>query len=150
METVKLSLNRIRNIATIFLLLSFIGCAAISSFDQHAYSQTTSLKVDALNIMDLAKDEYSAHEKSVKEFQTQLQKIYEYEKNRPKNEITIQLWDKLVDKNGHLLGGFLNRWETDKKLGETYIVEAKKLIDKAFDQIAGLESKKLKPSDISK
>lgn len=68
METVKLSLNRIRNIATIFLLLSFIGCAAISSFDQHAYSQTTSLKVDALNIMDLAKDEYSAHEKSVKEF----------------------------------------------------------------------------------
>jgi len=29
-------------------------------------------------------------------------------------------------------------------------VEAKKLIDKAFDQIAGLESKKLKPSDISK
>lgn len=150
METIKLSLNRIRNIASIFLLLSFIGCASISSFDQQAYYQTTSLKVDALNIMDLAKDEYSVYEKSVREFETQVQKIYEYEKNRPKNEITIQLWDKLLDQNGHLLGGFLNRWETDKKFGETYIVEAKKLVDKAFDQIAGLESKKLKPSDISK
>lgn len=86
----------------------------------------------------------------LKNFRHSCKKIYEYEKNRPKNEITIQLWDKLVNKNGHLLGGFLNRWETDTKLGETYIVEAKKLIDKAFDQIAGLESKKLKPSDISK
>jgi hypothetical protein len=150
METIKLSLNKTRNIATIFLLLSFISCATISSFDQQAYTQTISLKVDGLNIMDLAKDEYSAHEKTVKEFQTQLQKIYEYEKNRPKNEITIQQWDKLLDKKGHLLGGFLNRWETEKKLGETYITEAKKLVDKAFDQIAGLESKKLKPSDISK
>jgi hypothetical protein len=33
-------------------------------------------------------------------------------------------------------------------LNETYILEAKKLVDKAFDQISGLESKKIKPSDI--
>jgi hypothetical protein len=151
METIKLSFNKISNIvAIILLLLSFTGCATISTFNQQAYSQTISLKVDALNIMDLAIDDYSVHEKTVKEFQTQLQKIYEYEKNRPKNKITIQQWDKLLDKNGHLLGGFLNRWDTDKKLGETYIAEAKKLVDKAFDQIAGLESRKLKPSDISK
>lgn len=148
MNTIKPS-NRFRNIELLFLLCYLVGCATISPFDQQAYTQTTSLKVDALNIMDLAKDDYGTHEKAVYEFQTQLKKAYEYEKNRPKNEITIQLWDKLLDKDGHLLGGFMVRWQTEKKLGNSYITEAKKLIDKAFDQIAGLESKKLKPSDIS-
>jgi hypothetical protein len=149
MKTVKLS-SRIRNIAMIFVIFSFVGCATISSFDQYAYIQTTSIKVDALSIMDLAKDDYKINEKYVKEFQSKLQKVYEYEKNRPKNEITLQLWDKLLDTNGHLLGGFIKRWETDQKLNETFIIEEKKLVDKAFDQISGLESKKIKSSDISK
>jgi hypothetical protein len=127
-----------------------VSCASISSFDQYAYIQTTSIKVDALETMDLAKENYSAHEKNVQELKTKLQKIYEYEKNRPKNEITIKLWDTLLDTNGHLLGGFISRWQKEQKLNETYITEAKKLVDKAFDQIAGLESKKIRSSDLSK
>lgn len=148
-KTIKFS-NRIKNISIIFAIFSFIGCASISYFDQYAYIQTTSLKVDALSIMDLAKDDYNTHEKTVQEFQIKLQKVYEYERNRPKNAITLQLWDKLIDTNGHLLGGFIKRWENEQKLGETYIIEAKKLVYKAFDQIAGLESKKIKSSEISK
>jgi len=99
--------------------------------------------------MGLAVDDFSTHQTEVRAYQSDLQKIYEYEKNRPKNEITLQLWDKLLDPNGHLLGGFLNRWEKESKLSETFITEEKKLVDKAFDQIAGLESKKIKASDIS-
>ena len=139
-----------KSIAVIFALLSAVSCASISSFDQYAYIQTTSIKVDALETMDLAKENYSAHEKNVQELKTKLQKIYEYEKNRPKNEITIKLWDTLLDTNGHLLGGFISRWQKEQKLNETYITEAKKLVDKAFDQIAGLESKKIRSSDLSK
>jgi len=141
-------LNQFRNLALFFVIFSLTSCATISLFDQQAYTQTTSLKVDALNIMDLAKYDYATQEKAVKEYQTKQQKVYEYEKNRPKNEFTIKLWDKLLDKNGHLLGGFINRWQTENKLNETYIMEAKKLVDQAFDQISGLESKKLKASDI--
>ena len=140
--------NKTLNVVAIVFILSYASCISIASFDQYAYAQTTSVKVDGLNIMNLAKDDFSKHQESVREYQIKLQKVYEYEKNRPKNEITIKLWDKLLDPNGHLLGGFLIRWEKEKKLSETFIIEEKKLVDQAFDQIAGLESKKIKSSDI--
>lgn len=149
MDNIKFS-KRIINTAMIVLMLSYVSCVSISSFDQYAYAQTTSVKVDGINLMDLAKDDFSTHQASVRDYQTKLQKVYEYEKNRPKNDITIKLWDKLIDPNGHLLGGFLSRWEKEKKLNETFINEEKKLVDKAFDQISGLESKKIKSSDIPK
>jgi hypothetical protein len=142
--------NSIIAVAMIVLMLPNVSCVSISSFDQYAYAQTTSIKVDGMNLMDLAKEDFSKNESSVVEFQTKLKKVYEYEKNRPKNEISIKLWDKLLDPEGHLLGGFINRWEKEKKLNEAFITEEKKLVDKAFDQIAGLESKKIKSSDISK
>ena len=147
METIKLSF-KLKTIAFLFGLFTLVGCATISNFDQQAYIYTTSVKVDALNVMDLATNDYSARSKEVKELQTQLQKIYEYEKNRPKNEITLKQWDILLDPEGHLLGGFIKRWEMQKTLSKTFVIEAKKLVDKAFDQIAGLESKKIKASDI--
>ena len=149
MKTFSLSTN-LKNVCLIVALFFIASCASISSFDQYAYIQTTSIKVDALETMDMAKDEYASHEKNVLELQNKLQKIYEYEKNRPKNEITLKLWDTLLDKNGHLLGGFIVRWQKEQKLNETYIIEAKKLVDKAFDQIAGLESKKISSADLSK
>lgn len=147
MEIVK-SASKLKTIAFIIGLLAFVGCASISSFDHQAYVYTTSVKVDALNVMDLATSDYEAHSKEVKDLQTQLQKIYEYEKNRPKNEITLKQWDILLNPDGHLLGGYLKRWKTEKTLSKTFVMEAKKLVDKAFDQIAGLESKKIKASDI--
>lgn len=149
MDNIKFS-KKIISAAMIVLMLSYVSCVTISPFDQYAYAQTTSVKVDGLNLMDRAKDEFSKHQASVSEYQIKLQKVYEYEKNRPKNEISIKLWDKLLDPNGHLLGGFLSRWEKEKKLSETFIAEEKKLVDKAFDQLAGLESKKIKSSDIPK
>lgn len=137
-----------RNLAILIFLFSFTACATISSFDQYAYTQTTSLKVDALNTMDLATDEYSAHEKNVQELHTNLQKIYEYEKNRPRNEITLKMWNIILDTNGHLLGGFIKRWQNEHKLNAVFVQEEKKIVADAFDQIAGLESHKIKSSDI--
>lgn len=138
-----------RRFAFLMALLTIAGCAAISSFDQYAYTQTTSGKVDALNVMDLATETYDVHKTLVKELETKLQKIYEYEKNRPKNEISTQMWDKLLAKEGHLLGGFLARWKEEDKLNPAFITEMKKIVDQAFDQIAGLESKKIKKSQVS-
>jgi hypothetical protein len=141
------ALKLTRQLVLLLFLFSFAACASISPFDQYAYTQTTSLKVDALNIMSLATKEYSASEKTVQELQTNLQKVYEYEKNRPKNEITLQLWDKLLDANGHLLGGFIMRWQNESKLNAVFVQEEKKIVAEAFDQIAGLESHKIKTSN---
>lgn len=132
----------------ILLLIILSGCSTISQFDQHAYIQTTSVKVDALRLMNLATENYSLHVVEVNFVTTQIDKAYEYERNRPKNELTLKLWDKLRDTSGHLFGGFIQRWNKDEKLSPVFIRESKKQVSEAFDIIAQLESKKIKPKQV--
>lgn len=134
------------------LIVLFGGCKllapGISNYDAYSYQQTTSLKVDAMNLMDEATEDYALHSKDIKLLQSNLAKIYEYEKHRPKNEITTKQWEILSDTSGHLLGGFIVKWRKEGKQGRVYIDEKKKQIATAFDQIAELESKKIKPAEI--
>lgn len=135
----------------LFLLtvLALNACASISGFDQYAYIQSTSLKVDAMALMDLATEEYAAHAPVVKDLQRKIEKAYEYEKHRPKNSLSAGLWEKLKDPRGNLLGGFLLLWKEEGKAGKVYILEKKKQVGQAFDIISELESKKIKPSQVS-
>ena len=121
---------------------------SVSNFDSYSYTQTTSVKVDALNLMDMATEDYRSHQKDIQMVQTNIQKIYEYEKHRPKNEFTTTQWQVLTDTTGNLWGSFIIKWRTESKLNRVYISEKKKQIATAFDQIAELESKKIKPADI--
>lgn len=131
-------------------MLMFYSCASISVFDQHAYTQTTSIKVDALNVMTLATEDYASYTQKVQDLEVSLQKVYEYEKNRPKNEFSIKLWNLLLNKEGHLLGGFIERWKKEGKLNAAFILNSKEQVSEAFDIIAGLESHKIKESDVNK
>lgn len=133
---------------SIFLLL--LGCSrTISTFDQIAYVQVTSLKVDVLNLMDEANESYSQHSVEIKDLQLKVDKAIEYDLHRPKNEITNKMWALVNDPTGHLFGGFLVQWKKEGKCGSAYISEKKKQIAKSFDQIAELESKKINPSQVS-
>ena len=135
-------------IAAAWLILS-AGCATISRFDEYAYTQVTSLKVDALSVMDSAAMPYPQHATEARQVMTSLSKMYEYEKNRPKDKITVQMYKLMNDTSGHLFGGFIKRWEKQKALDKAFIIESKNIISAAFDQISMLESGKIKPSQVS-
>jgi hypothetical protein len=128
--------------ATLAVLLT--ACATISTFDQYAYTQTTSLKVDALNVMAHATDDYALHGEEVKNISTSLSKITEYEKNRPKNIITQKMWTILTDSTGNLYGGFIARWKREGKLDTAFISASRNIVGQSFDQISQLESGKIK------
>lgn len=130
------------------ILLLTTGCATISTFDQHAYISTTAAKVDAMNVMHLATEDYAAHRTEILAVNTEIEKTYEYERNRNKNEITLALWNKLRDTTGHLWGGFIKRWQTEGRLGQGFIEESQQQVGEAFDIIAQLESKKIKPKQV--
>lgn len=134
----------------LFLALIEACSPLISTFDQYAYTQTTSLKVDALNLMDKATDKYDNHINEIENIRTNFQKIYEYEKNRPNNEITTKMWYKLMstDTTNHLFTGFINFWKVHSTVSQIYLDSKKDEISQAFDQIAQLESAKIKPSEI--
>src|SRR3982750_2042365 len=121
---------------TSFMALLFTACATISRFDQYAYTQATSIKVDALSVMGMANESYSLHKTQISSVQTSIDKMFEYEKNRPKNVVTEKMWSVLKDSTGSLYGGFINRWEKNDKLDTAFIRISKDLVGQSFDQIS--------------
>ncbi|MBE9586598.1 hypothetical protein IM792_19270 [Mucilaginibacter sp. JRF] len=136
------------HVAAIIITVMAACSPLMSPFDQVAYTQVTSLKVDALNLMGKATEPYSSHEAEVKDLQIKVDKAIEYDKHRANNGITITMWELLNAPDKHLLGGYFVRWKEKSTLDTAFISAQKKIVGKAFDQIAELESKKIKPSEI--
>ena len=133
----------------LLLILLVQGCTDIASYDQAAYANATSLKVDALDLVGKATSSFSAHTEDIRQLGLKLDKAYEYDKGRNKNEITVHQWDILRDSNRELLGGFFKEWKESGHLLPAYVADKQIQISRAFDTIIGLESGKLKPSDVS-
>lgn len=128
----------------------FNACSSIALYDHYAYTEAVSLKVDALAVMDEATQPAANHQASIDGIKRRLQKMYEYERGRPKNEISTRMWKTMSDPDRKLLAGFIVRWENNQTLGDGFIEEAKTLIAEAFDLIISLESKKIKSDDAEK
>lgn len=131
-------------LAAIFLA----GCATISTFDQAAYANTIAAKVEALALMTEATGDYSSHTREIAAVVKQVDKAYEYDRGRPLNQITVKQWEILLSPERNLFGGFLRDWQRKGSFKPVALAERKKLVSEAFDQIIGLESGKLKPSEI--
>ncbi|RYX85130.1 hypothetical protein EON73_03030 [bacterium] len=130
-------------------VLLFISCSPkISLFDQYAYTQVTSIKVDALTVMSDAVDSFALHKNEVRAVDISIRKMIEYGRHRLNDTSTIRQWEKLNDPKQHLYGGFINRWKQKNKLDSAFVTDQQYIIARAFDQIAELESGKIKPSDI--
>ncbi|WP_221391575.1 hypothetical protein [Dyadobacter sp. NIV53] len=129
----------------LFLSLVFhVGCSTISKFDQYSYAQSTSLKVDAINLMGNATQPYETQSSDVLKVRTAIEKMYEYEKNRPKNQVSEKMWVIVRDSTGHSFAGFIKRWQKEKTLDAAFIKESQQLVSESFDQISQLESGKIK------
>src|ERR1700756_2245047 len=95
-------MNQILRFFSVVGSLCFVfatGCNTISPYDQAAYAQTVNLKVDTQALMDRASEDYAAHRTDISKLNVALSKGYEYDKNRPHNEITRQMWEILLFKD---------------------------------------------------
>ncbi len=120
------------------------ACTTISGYDQTAYSQVVSAKVDALALMDKATSPYSQNQKNVEAVTLEMDKAYEYEKGRTLNQITVKQWEILRNRDGDLFGGFLKRWQEKGTLNSFFVDEKKKQVGDGFDQIIQLEAQKIR------
>lgn len=138
---------RATSLCALFLVL-LIGCKPlISVYDQYAYTQGTTLKVDALNLMDKATQPYQGMVVEVEATLLKLKKAYEYESHRPQNEITTKMWSIMNNPEKNLFAGFIKRWQTKSVLEKEFIDQAKQQVSETFDMIIELESQKIKASD---
>ncbi len=122
--------------------LLFISCSSLSSFDQTTIDQASSIKIMALSLMDKATNPYTDFAPQVDELKNKLEEAYQYSKSRNNNDETTQQWEVLIKPDGHLLGGFLSRWQSKNKLSETFINQAKDLVRTGFDEIIEFENSK--------
>ena len=81
----KSNLLKASSLSFIIALIPLLSCSTMVNFNQQAYTQTISIKVDALNLMDSAVYEYAVYAAKVSDLQVKMQKAYEYERNRPKS-----------------------------------------------------------------
>lgn len=132
-------------VTLVAILLISAGCSTISKYNETSYQYATSLKPEALMLMDKATEEYSQHVSDAEALMLKMEQAYEYVSGIPKNQETSKQWEILKDPDGHLLGGFMQRWNDEGTLNATFIENAKDdLVGPAFDSIIALESLKIK------
>ena len=132
---------------TIFLVLFFQGCRPlISLYDQYAYTQATSLKVDLQNLIkESATINYSDAKNDISKLNSELQKAFEYAKGRSLNSLSTKQYAILLS-DTDFYKKFLNDWKVQKKESETAADEESIKIGQLMDTIIKLENGKTKPA----
>src|SRR5690606_2838385 len=117
------------------LMLSLTSCEALKTapYDQYSYQKTIEIKVDASRLMDKAVTPYESHFEEIEALFIEVEKMMEYEKNKPNNEITYAMWQILSDKERNLLAGFSKRWKEQGSFSETFLTESKAQAMEAMD-----------------
>ncbi len=128
----------------IFITTLFISCGSLKTapFDQYSYQKTIEIKFDALDLIDKATSNYEDHKLEVQNLENEIEKILEYERYKPNNEITYEIWKILSNKEKNLLSAFFKRWKEKKTLNSFFIKEAKQQITEAMNILIQYEGKK--------
>lgn len=151
--TIKTTIKSITVIRKSLFVMAFVlvlsSCQSLKTaiFDQYSYQQAISIKVESLNLMDDGTQPYDVFEVEVEDMLLELQKMVEYEKNKPDNEVSYAMWKVLANKDKNLLAGFFKRWKDDGQLSEGFTNEAKLQISEALDLIIKYEAQKNKTNE---
>jgi hypothetical protein len=137
-------------LTTMALAFSFAVTSCDSTktalFDHYSYQKTTELKVETSRLMDKATTPFATHKEEVENLLLDIEKLTEYEKNKPENETTFAMWNTLTDKEKNLLSGFFKRWEEKGTCSTVFLDESKKQVMEAMDLLIQYEIKKDKES----
>lgn len=125
----------------LFSILLLAGCiSSTPRFDNVAYTQAISIKLDTLALMDKAVDDYSQHRQEVEQLMRQIDKAYEYTQGRKNAELILEQWKIIRDPGENLVVGFFNRWKEKGRLNSDFIGGSKTNVSGAFNQIIELEN----------
>ena len=81
--------------ALAFLLVTSCASLRTAAFDQYSYQKGTEIKVDASRLMDKATMSYDSQKAAIENLQAELEKMVEYEKNKPDNKFSRQKYKNL-------------------------------------------------------
>ena len=129
----------------LLLLLLLFGCKpTIALYDQYAYTQATSIKVDLQNLAQESGDiNYTDALPDVNKVNIELQKAYEYSKGRDNNSLSTKQYQILISED-HFYKKFLLDWKTKQKENKTMVEDVREQIGDLMDEVIKLENGKNK------
>ena len=135
---------RSKYFAIVLFAITLASCESTRTaiFDHYSYQRTTELKVETSRLMDKATTPYSKNAAEIEALLLNVEKLAEYEKNKPNNDITFAMWTILSDQEKNLLGGFFKRWKEKETLSPAFVTESKKQVLDALDLLIQYEIKK--------
>ncbi|NNE69368.1 MAG: hypothetical protein HKN29_03270 [Rhodothermales bacterium] len=131
-------------IALVVAMAITTGCQPFSPvYSPAAERELTLLKGRTLRLMALAEEPFADQTKAVARLRGDLGSARDRAAARPRNGLTLRQWNELMATDGHLLGGFLFRWETDTTLAAGFIIEARLLVERAMEVMIEHEKAKV-------
>ena len=127
------------------ITITLAACATISPYNEKGYENATSLKAETITLLGKAGEDYPLHQKDVDTLELDANKANEFAKGLPQNTIVVEQYAIVLNENGGLFYGALDRWKGKRRLSETEIREFSTQLGKEFDQIIALEQGKNKP-----
>ncbi|WP_028888820.1 hypothetical protein [Tenacibaculum ovolyticum] len=129
---------------SLVLVVLLTSCASLkmAPYDQYSYQKSVEIKIDTENIIAKATTTYAENSIEIERLKNDMRKIVAYEKYKPNNEITYNMWKIISDKEKNLIAGFLNRWEKKGKLSSYFVKEANQQITEAMNLLVRFEGKK--------
>ncbi len=113
------------------------GCAP--RYSPYVYDETARLKKQSLALVDKAVEPYAKQEAKVEALKLDLSALVQQEQARKRNAAKVKQWQLLLNEQGHLLGGFLVKWQKDTVLNEVFVRLAESQIEQAFEVIQATE-----------
>jgi len=133
----------------LFCSILFTSCNSIKTaiFDQYSYQQEVSLKIETKVLLQHAMEDYTLYKTQVDALLLEMEKMEEYEKNKPDNIISYQMWELMTDADKNSVAGLLKRWKEKGQLTAAFNQEATKQIMSAFDALIKYEISKDKEKE---
>jgi hypothetical protein len=126
------------------LLFAFLfACKpTIALYDQYAYTQATSLKVDMQNLaLESDSVNYETAKPDIDKVNTELQKAYEYSKGRDLNALSTKQYAILLSETD-FYKSFLADWKKRGKENETMGQNISEKLGQLLDEVIKLENGK--------
>jgi hypothetical protein len=129
----------------VIIVVFFFSCSPkIAPYDNYSYTQAVALKTEVMTLVDQSTQLYSDHEKEVNEVIAKMEKQFDYELHKDRNDITTDLWFRMKDPKGKLFGAFITRWKKDDTLRPGLVRAWRKDLEPYFDKMIAFENSKSK------
>jgi len=135
--------------AVLFCSILIVSCSSIKTaiYDQYSYQQEISLKIETKALLEHATEDYATYQGQIVKVLLEMDKMEEYEKNKPDNTISYQMWHLMTDSDKNSVAGLFKRWKGKGQLTEVFAEEASKQVMEAFDALIKYEVSKDKDKE---